>query len=106
MFALRRKRLRFKLSSTDHKALDEVCKQIVEVAKKAKVKVSGPIPLPTKILRVVTRKSPCGEGTPTFDHWEMRIHRRIVIVDADERVMRQILRIRVPENVHVEIKLV
>ena len=24
------------------------------------------------------RKSPCGEGTNTWDHWEMRIHKRII----------------------------
>ena len=34
--------------------------------------------MPTKVLRLTTRKSPCGEGTNTWDHLEMRIHKRII----------------------------
>ena len=37
--------------------------------------------LPTKKLRITTRKSPCGEGTNTWDRFEMRIHK---CVDARE----------------------
>ena len=33
------------------------------------VKVAGPVRMPTKVLRLTTRKSPCGEGTNTFDRW-------------------------------------
>ena len=42
------------------------------------MKVSGPVRMPTKVLRLTTRKSPCGEGTNTWDHLEMRIHKRII----------------------------
>jgi ribosomal protein S10 len=35
----------------------------------------------------------------------MRIHKRIVDVSADERVMRQLMRVRVPDDVYIEIEL-
>ena len=37
-----------------------------------------PVRLPTKKLRLCVRKAPCGEGTNTWDHFEMRIHKRII----------------------------
>jgi small subunit ribosomal protein S10 len=49
--------------------------------------------------------SPCGEGTKTWDHYEMRIHKRLIDIDADERTMRQVMRIRVPDDVYIEIEL-
>ncbi|MGC8975112.1 MAG: 30S ribosomal protein S10, partial [Thermoprotei archaeon] len=35
----------------------------------------------------------------------MRIHKRLVDIDADERVMRQIMRIRIPDDVYIEVEL-
>ena len=34
--------------------------------------------LPTKVLKVTTRKTPCGEGSKTWDCFEMRIHKRLI----------------------------
>ena len=96
---------RIKLSGTDHKKLEEVCEQVKEIARKTGVNISGPIPLPTKRLRVPVRKSPSGDGTATWEKWEMRIHKRLIDIEADERTMRQIMRVRVPDGVNIEIEL-
>jgi len=100
------RKARIKLTSTDYKKLEEVCRELKEIAEKTGVKVIGPIPLPTKRLRVPVRKSPCGEGTATWDKWEMRIHKRLMDVDAEERAMRRIMRVRVPEEVFISIELI
>lgn len=55
-----------------------VCSDIKRMALSKKVKVSGPVRMPTKVLRITTRKSPCGEGTNSWDHLEMRIHKRVI----------------------------
>lgn len=99
------RKARIRLTSTDYKRLEEVCGELRAIAEKTGVKISGPIPLPTKRLRVPVLKTPCGEGTATWDRWEMRIHKRLIDVDAEERVMRRIMRIRVPEEVFVSIEL-
>jgi len=36
----------------------------------------------------------------------MRVHKRIVDMDADERALRQLMRLRIPEDVKVEIELI
>jgi small subunit ribosomal protein S10 len=42
---------RIKLSSIDHMKLDEICHQVKKIVETTGVRMSGPIPLPTKKLR-------------------------------------------------------
>jgi small subunit ribosomal protein S10 len=96
---------RISLSGTDPKKVDSVCRQIREISQRTGVAIAGPIPLPTKRLRVPVRKGPDGGGSSTIDHWEMRIHKRLIDIDADERALRQVMRIQVPDGVNIEIVL-
>ena len=98
-------RAEIKLWSTSVEDLNTIVSEIRKIAQKAGVRVRGPIPLPTKRLIVPTLKLPHGEGSKKWDKWELRIHKRLIILDADERVMRQIRRVKVPENVYIEIRL-
>jgi len=85
--------------------VDSVCIQIKQISTRTGVAIRGPIPLPTKRLQVPCRKSPDGEGSETWDRWEMRIHKRLIDLDADERALRQLMRIQVPDGVNIEIVL-
>ncbi len=96
---------RIRLSGTSPATLDGVCNQVKNIALKTGVNMSGPVPLPTKRLVVPCRKSPDGEGTATWDKWEMRIHKRLIDLDADERALRQLMRIQVPKDISIEIVL-
>ncbi len=100
------RKARIRLTSTDYRKLEEVCKELKTISEKTGVKIVGPHPLPTKRLRLTVRKTPCGEGTATWDKWEMRIHKRLIDVDAEERIMRRIMRVRVPEEVFISIELI
>jgi small subunit ribosomal protein S10 len=96
---------RISLSGTDPTKVDSVCQQIKKISERTGVAMSGPIPLPTKHLVVPIRKSPDGEGTETWERWEMRIHKRLIDLDADERALRSLMRINVPDGVNIEIIL-
>jgi len=96
---------RIKLTSNDPNKLEEVCGEIKDIGKKMGVKIVGPVPLPTKHLMVPVRKTPCGDGTRTWDKYELRVHKRLIEIDARERVMRSIMRIRVPNEVYVEMEI-
>ena len=100
------RKARIKLTSTDYEKLEGVCGELKAIAQKSGVKANGPIPLPTKKLLVPVMKSPCGEGTKTWDKWELRIHKRLIDIDAEERVMRRVMRMRVPEEVFISIELI
>ena len=49
-----------------------MCADLIRGAKDKSLKVKGPVRIPTKVLHITTRKSPCGEGTNTWDRFEMR----------------------------------
>ncbi len=96
---------RIRLSGLNPKDLDRICQQIKEIALKTGVEISGPVPLPTRRLVIPVRKAPDGEGSETYDHWELRVHKRLIDIAADERALRQIMRIQVPKDVNIEIVL-
>ncbi|NAZ26715.1 MAG: 30S ribosomal protein S10 [Thermogladius sp.] len=97
--------VKIKVWSTDVSVLNEFTGKIADIAKKTGVKLSGPIPLPTKRLSIRTLKLPHGEGKKKYEKWEMRIHKRLLFIAADERVMKQLIRLRVPPEIWMEIEL-
>ena len=97
---------RIKLSSINPTQLNEIVSQIKEIADKTKVKYSGPIAFPTKRLKVPLRTAPDGRGRELYETWEMRIHKRIIDLDVDERALRLIMRIPMPRDINVEIEII
>ncbi len=97
---------RIKLACTDIDKINQVCNEIKEIVQKTGVEMRGPIPLPTKRLKISTRRSPDGEGSETYDRFEMRIHKRLIDVAIDERTLRLIMRIPIPDGLHIEIEMI
>ena len=91
--------------STNHHELDGICQEMKQISIRTGVRMKGPVHLPTRKLIVPTRKSPCGEGTQTWEQYEMRIHKRLIDIDAEEKTMRQIIRLNVSRSIFVEIEL-
>eukprot|EP00467_Chlorarachnion_reptans_P003617 CAMPEP_0114505922 /NCGR_PEP_ID=MMETSP0109-20121206/11126_1 /TAXON_ID=29199 /ORGANISM="Chlorarachnion reptans, Strain CCCM449" /LENGTH=117 /DNA_ID=CAMNT_0001684423 /DNA_START=23 /DNA_END=376 /DNA_ORIENTATION=+ len=96
-------RIRITLSSRKVKALEKVCSLLIERGQARRIKVKGPVRLPTKFLRICTRKSPCGEGTNTWDKFEMRIHKRVIDLWSPPDVVRSITSINIDSGVEVEV---
>ncbi|MBS3113450.1 30S ribosomal protein S10 [Candidatus Woesearchaeota archaeon] len=97
---------RIKLASTDIHKINQICDAIKEISTKTGVQMAGPIPLPTKKLKVTTRKSPCGNGKASWERYEMRIHKRLVDLGLDERALRLVMRVPIPEGLNIEIEMV
>ncbi|MFT4308984.1 MAG: 30S ribosomal protein S10 [Candidatus Woesearchaeota archaeon] len=98
-------RARIKIASTDIDKVNQVCNEIRDISQKTGVDMSGPIPLPTKRLKITTRKSPCGNGKATWDRYEMRIHKRLIDLAMDERALRLVMRVAIPEGLNIEIEM-
>ena len=96
---------RIKIISRNIRDAHSIANQIVEIAKSINIKISGPIPLPTRRLKISTRKTPCGDGSHTFEKWEMRIHKLLVEIDGSDQALRQVMRIPVPDTVQIEMSL-
>lgn len=85
--------------------LSKVCADLVNRAKDKKLKVKGPVRIPTKVLRITTRKTPCGEGSKTWDRYEMRIHKRLIDLHSPSEVVKQITSISIEPGVEVEVTI-
>lgn len=96
---------RIKIVSTDIDKINQVCDYIKDISDKTGVEMRGPIPLPTKKLKLTTRKSPCGDGKATWERYEMRIHKRLIDLGVDERSLRLIMRVPIPEGLNIEIEM-
>ncbi|MEK6981399.1 MAG: 30S ribosomal protein S10 [Candidatus Micrarchaeota archaeon] len=96
---------RITLSAESVSDLKDVIGQIVELARTLNMKIRGPVPLPKKRYLLTTRRTPCGDGSDTYEHWEKRISKRLIDIEGDEKTIKQIMRIRVPTDVFVKISL-
>ena len=97
---------RIKLASIDINKINKTCDYISDIAEKTGVSMRGPIPLPTKKLKITTRKSPCGEGKASWDRYEMRVHKRLIDLGLDERALRLVMRVPIPEGLNIEIEMI
>ncbi|MGC8568003.1 MAG: 30S ribosomal protein S10 [Candidatus Micrarchaeia archaeon] len=95
-----------KLVSTSSKSVEDISHQIKSIADSINVKYRGPIPLPVHRISETVRKAPNGDGSKTFEKWELRIYKRLIEIDGNDQAFRQIMRIPVPDNVQIEISLV
>jgi len=97
---------RIKLICDDIKKINSFVDEVKSVTEKLGVSMVGPIPMPTKKLKVTTRKSPDGEGKASFERYQMRIHKRLLDVEINERVIRMIMKIHIPAGLNLEIKVI
>lgn len=97
---------RIKIAATDIDKINEVCNYIKDIVEKTGVDMRGPIPLPTKKLKLTTRKSPSGEGKASWEHYEMRVHKRLIDMGIDERALRLVMRVPIPEGLNIEIEMI
>lgn len=106
-----------------------VCADLINRAKDRDLNVRGPVRLPTKVLKHTTRKSyvfvilffgfragkkwglinnsfsPCGEGSKTWDRYQMRIHKRLIDLNSSADVVKQITSISLEPGVEVEVTI-
>jgi small subunit ribosomal protein S20e len=97
--------IRIVLKSQEVKNLEFVTNKIISLAKERNFDVSGPRYMPNKTLRITTRQSPCGEGTNTWDEFEMRIHTRIVDIRCPPKSVTEITDFKIKPGVDINIKI-
>ncbi len=97
-------RIRVKLRGFDVELIDQSAKSIVETVLKAGSKVSGPIPLPTRINKFTVLRSP-HVNKKSREQFEMRTHKRLIdIIQPTKDVMDALMKLELPAGVDVEIK--
>ncbi|ORC89697.1 ribosomal protein S20 [Trypanosoma theileri] len=90
-----------KMTSRNAKAVENVVAELLTHARNEKVEVRGPVRLPTRTLKITTRKTPCGNGTNTWDTYEMKIYKRLVDLRAPTELVKKITSFQIDAGVDV-----
>jgi small subunit ribosomal protein S10 len=97
-------KIRVRLRAFDAELIDQSAKSIVGAVERAGAKVSGPVPLPTKIQKFTVLRSP-HVNKKSREQFEMRTHKRLIdIIEPTSAVMDALMKLELPAGVDVEIK--
>ena len=99
-------KIRITITSSKLPNLQRICNGIMQKLSKNNLKVRGPIPMPRRRLRITTRRAPCGNGTETYDHYELRIYKRVIDFVGDSNSVKQVTQIGLEPEVHVEVSVI
>merc|ERR1712130_1022295 len=97
--------IRITISAQSPKAVDKACSEICSRGQDSLIKIKGPRPMPTRRMRITTRKTPCGEGSKTWDRYQMRIHKRVIEFVCGQSQILNITQVQLEPGVHVELTL-
>jgi small subunit ribosomal protein S10 len=94
-------KIRVKLKGFDARVVDRSAKSIIETAIRTGAKVSGPIPLPTRVQRFAVNSSPHIDKR-SMEHFEMRTHKRLIdILDPTPQTIDALQHLQVPAGVGI-----
>ena len=97
-------KIRVRLRAFDVGLIDQSAKAIVQTVQQAGAKVSGPIPLPTRINKVTVLRSP-HVNKKSREQFEMRTHKRLIDIYAPSIAVKEVFsKIELPDGVEVEMK--
>ncbi|HIE10768.1 MAG TPA: 30S ribosomal protein S10 [Kiritimatiellae bacterium] len=98
-------RIRIKLKGYDHRVLDKSAREIVETARGTGAKVSGPIPLPTRVERYTVNRS-VHVDKKSMEQFEIRTHKRLLdIIDPTAKTVDALKKLNLPAGVDITIKI-
>ena len=100
------KRVRLTITSSKLQNMQRVCNNLLNKLKTNQIKPRGPIPMPRRRLRITTRRAPCGNGTETYDHFELRVHKRVIDFSATPSAIKAVTQIGLEPEVQVEVSVI
>lgn len=97
-------KIRIRMEAYDHRILDQSAADIIETAKRTGAKVSGPIPLPTRMERYTVLRSPHVDKK-SREQFEMRTHKRLIdILEPTPKTVDALNKLNMPAGIEIKIK--
>lgn len=97
-------RIRVRLRGFDHYLVDQSARSIVQTVKRTGARISGPVPLPTRIQKFTVLRSP-HVNKKSREQFEMRTHKRLIdIYEPSGDTIEALMKLELPAGVDVEIK--
>lgn len=97
--------MRITLKAYDHKLIDQAAKQIIDTVKSTGAKVSGPVPMPTKIERVTILRA-VHKYKDSREQFEQRTHKRLIdILTPTQKTIDALQKIDMSAGVYIDVKM-
>lgn len=97
-------KIKIRMEAYDHEILDKYALEIVDTAKKTGARVSGPVPLPTRIERYTVLRSPHVDKK-SREQFEIRTHKRLIYIsDTTSKTVEALTELTMPAGVEIRIK--
>ena len=98
--------MRITLKAYEHQLIDASAAKIVDAAKKAGSKVSGPVPLPTK-KEVITILRATHKYKDSREQFEQRTHKSLIdIIAPSQKTVDVLSGLEMPAGVFIGIKMI
>lgn len=96
--------MRITLKAYDHKLIDQAAANIIDTVKKTGAKVSGPVPMPTKIEKVTILRA-VHKYKDSREQFEIRTHKRLIdINNPSKETISALSHLDLPSGVDIQIK--
>lgn len=97
--------MRITLKAYDHKLIDQAAKQIIEAVKSTGAKVSGPVPMPTKVEKVTILRA-VHKYKDSREQFEQRTHKRLIdVIAPTAKTTEALQRLDMPAGVYIDIAM-
>ena len=98
-------RIRIRLRGFDHRVIDQSAIEIIETAKRSGARVSGPVPMPTRIEKFTVNRSPHVDKK-SMDQFEVRTHKRLIdILEPTAATVDELKKLNLPAGVDITINV-
>lgn len=98
-------RIRVRLKAYDARVIDAACRDIINTALSTGAKISGPVPLPTKIQKLTVTTSPHTDKDAR-EQFEMRTHKRLIdILEPTNKTIDSLTHLELPAGVDIVLKM-
>lgn len=99
-----KEKIQIRMEAFDHESLDQSAADIVETAQRTGARVSGPIPLPTRIERYTVLRSPHTDKK-SREQFEIRTHKRLIYIsEPTSKTVDALSKLNMPAGVDIRIK--
>lgn len=97
--------MRITLKAYDHKLIDQAAKQIIETVKSTGAKVSGPVPMPTKVEKVTILRA-VHKYKDSREQFEQRTHKRLIdVLTPSQKTIDALQKLDMSAGVYIDVKM-
>jgi small subunit ribosomal protein S10 len=98
-------KIRIRLKGFDYRVVDQSASDIVETAKRSGARVTGPVPMPTRIEKFTVNRS-VHVNKKAMEQFEVRTHKRLIdIIEPTAATVDELKKLNLPAGVDISINV-